>query len=440
MSWPILIKNGHIVDPATGWDSVGSILLEDGKVAWRDKAAQAPASNYEELDATGLVVCPGFIDLHCHLREPGYEDQETIYTGTRAAARGGFTTVCCMPNTDPPLDSPAPVALVKDIISRDSIIRVLPIGCITRSRQGKTIVEMDRLAAAGVIGFSDDGAPVSDNYLMYQAMRYAEEVGLPIIEHSEDLAIGSGGQINEGIISARLGLAGLPQVAEEVAIARNLLLARATGARLHLAHISTAGSVELVRRAKEIGVNVSAEVTPHHLTLTEEWVLGYNTMAKVKPPLRTWNDIEALLQGLEDGVIDAIATDHAPHTATEKQCEFAQAAFGISGLETALGSLMSLVHKQKLSLLLMVDKLTRGPAAVIGDKYPGLGTLAPGAPADVTILDPEREWVVSAASFCSKGKNTPLEGEHFKGVVVATIYQGEEVYQDDSVQFKGRAK
>jgi dihydroorotase len=435
----LLIQHGHIVDPGQKIDTIGSLLIADGQISWLgDEKESPPVSDYEVLDAGGLVVCPGFIDLHCHLRQPGFEEKETIASGSRAAARGGFTTICCMPNTNPPLDNQASIDYVKFTVTAEGVVRVLPIGCISKDREGKELAEMAELAEAGVVAFSDDGAPVISSRLMRQAMEYSLAFGLPIIDHCEDTELSRGGQMNEGIIATRLGLGGIPAAAEENAVARDLSLAQLTGARLHIAHVSTGGSVELIRRAKEKGVKVTCEVTPHHLTLTEERVLGYDTNAKVNPPLRTKQDIEALIRGLKEGVIDIVATDHAPHTENDKLCDFALAPSGISGFETALGSLMGLVHDGQIELSRLIAKLTAEPARIIGSKYGKLGTLAIGAPADITIFDPKLEWTVDASKFVSKGKNTPLDGEKLNGKVMATIYQGKMVYKDDSIRLKAK--
>ena len=430
----LLIQGGHIIDPSQGIDEIGSLLITEGEISWLGRGEVTPPQpDYDVLPALGLIVCPGFIDLHCHLRQPGFEEKETIATGTRAAARGGFTTICCMPNTNPPLDNQATIDYVKSKAATEGIVRVLPIGCVSKGRKGEELAEIGELASAGVIGFSDDGEPVINSRLMRQALEYSRTFGLPIIDHCEDTVLTDGGQMNEGIIATRLGLRGIPAAAEEIIVARDLALAELTGARLHIAHVTTEGSVELIRRAKEKGIQVTAEVTPHHLTLTEEKVIGYDTNAKVNPPLRTRRDIQALIQGLKENVIDIIATDHAPHTEAEKLCEFAFAPFGISGFETALGSLMSLVHDGQLALAALVSKLTYEPSRIIGSKYGKLGTLAIGAPADVTIFDPAMNWVVDTRTFASKGKNTPLAGSMLKGKVMATISQGKLVYKDDLI-------
>jgi len=430
----ILIRNGHIIDPSRKLDMVGSLLIADGRISWLgSKDDTPPSSDYDSLDAGGLTVCPGFIDLHCHLRQPGFEEKETIASGSRAAAKGGFTTICCMPNTNPPLDSRAMIDYVKVTANSEGAIRVLPIGCISKGRNGKELVEMGELAEAGAVGFSDDGEPVISSRLMRQSMEYSLAFGLPIIEHCEDKLLTEGGQMNEGIIATRLGLCSIPPAAEENIIARDITLAQLTGARLHIAHVSTQGSVELIRRAKERGINITAEVTPHHLTLTEERVIGYDTNAKVNPPLRTEKDIKALIRGLKEGVIDAIATDHAPHTDNDKLCEFALAPFGISGFETAFGSLMSLIHNGQIDLSILIASLTNQPAKIIGERFGKLGTLRVEETADITIFDPNFEWTVDTGKFVSKGKNNPLNGEKLKGKIMATIYKGKFSYKDESL-------
>jgi len=433
MNKPLLIKDGRIIDPSQKLDEVGNLLIAEGKIAWRGKGEEKPPQkDYEVLEAKGLVVCPGLIDMHSHLREPGYEEKENIASGSRAAARGGFTTICCMPNTNPPLDKRTAIEFIKSTAAAEAVIRVLAIGCITKGRKGKELAEMGELAAAGVVAFSDDGEPALNSYIMRQALDYSRAFELPVTDHCEDTILTDGGQMNEGTLSAKLGLRGLPNAAEDIIVARDLALAELTGGWIHIAHTTTAGAVELIRRAKEKGIHVTAEATPHHLTLTEERCIGYNTNAKVNPPLRTEKDIEALIEGLNDNTIDIIATDHAPHTEGDKLCEFALAPFGISGLETALGSLMKLVHGKKLSLNTLIAKLTSEPARILRGKHGQIGTLAVGAEADVTVFDPAREWVVDTREFASKGKNTPLEGETLKGRVIATVYGGKIVYRDSA--------
>jgi len=442
----LLIHGGHIIDPSQGIDQIGDVLIAEGKIVQiGDTVAPNPSlavilSKAKNLDASGLTVCPGFTDLHCHLREPGFEEKETIATGTKAAAIGGFTTVCCMANTEPPLDIPVTVDWVKQKASRDSLVTLLPIGCITKGRKGEELTDMVELAEAGVVAFSDDGNTVASSQLMRRAMDYSRDLGLPVIDHCEDKALSDNGIINEGQMSAKLGIKGIPAAAEETMVARDLTLAKQTKARLHIAHVSTKGSVELIRHAKEEGILVTAEVTPHHLTLTEERITGkasnepFDTNAKVNPPLRTKEDVQALIEGLKDGIIDAIATDHAPHTLADKNCGLELAAFGISGFETAFGCLMSLVHRGAVSLTQLISKLTCEPAKVI-NRNGELGTLKAGTPANITIFDLEHEWIVNSSNFASKGKNTPYDGDKFKGKVMATIANGRIAYIDDPLSY-----
>jgi len=429
----LLIKDGRIIDPGQGIDERGSLLLSEGKVVWR--GVTPPHTDYDILYAEGMVVCPGFIDLHCHLRQPGFEEKETIATGTRAAARGGFTTVCAMPNTSPPLDTVETVAYVKAEAEKSGVIRVLPIGCVTRGRKGEELVDMAKLAEAGVIGFSDDGSPVKNPDIMHQALEKSRELGLPVIDHCEEPSLIEGGQMNEGELAERLGLRGIPPASEEIMVSRDIMLARMTGGHVHIAHVSTTGAVALIRDGKRQGVRATAEVTPHHLTLTEEECNGYNTNAKVSPPLRTRRDNQSLIKGLKDGVIDIIATDHAPHARSDKERDFTNAACGISNFETALGSLLSPVHSGQITLNMLIARLTLEPAKLLKDD--SRGTLKVGAPADITVFDPYKEWTVDPSSFVSKGKNTPLAGRVLKGRAMATIYGGKLVYKDDSITFIG---
>jgi len=425
----LLIKDGRIIDPSQSIDERGSLLLSEGKIAWR--GAIPPQADYDILYAEGMVVCPGFIDLHCHLRQPGFEEKETIATGTRAAARGGFTTVCAMPNTSPPLDTVETVAHLKAEAEKSGVIRVLPIGCVTRGRKGEELVDMAKLAEAGVIGFSDDGSPVKNPDIMRQALEKSRELGLPVIDHCEEPSLIESGQMNEGELAQRLGLRGIPPTSEEIMVSRDIMLARMTGGHVHIAHVSTTGAAALIRDGKRQGVKVTAEVTPHHLTLTEEECNGYNTNAKVSPPLRTRRDNQSLIKGLKDGTIDIIATDHAPHARSDKECDFTKAACGISNFETALGSLLSPVHSGQITLNLLIARLTFEPAKLLKDD--SLGTLKVGAPADITIFDPYKEWSVDPEAFASKGKNTPLAGRVLKGRAMATIYGGKLVYKNDAV-------
>lgn len=439
-----LIKGGRLIDPSQRIDRISDLLLADGVVS-----ASAPHIDPPEhaqiIDAAGLVVAPGFIDLHCHLREPGFEDKETIATGTLAAARGGFTTVCAMPNTNPTMDTRATLEYVLRKARDEGVARVLPIGCVTKRSAGVELAEMGELAEAGAIGFSDDGNPVADSNIMRQALSYASALDLPVINHCEEPALFHGGAMNEGWVSNRLGVKGIPNSAEDIMVARDIALAELTGGRYHVAHMSTAGAIEHVRRAKERGTAaVTCEVTPHHLTLTDEAALGdagaggayapltpaaYDTFAKVNPPLRVQADVDAMIAGLRDGVIDIIATDHAPHNLTDKQCTFQEAAFGISVLETALGQLMSLVHSGAIGLPLLIEKLTYAPARIL--RRPDLGALKIGAPADVVLIDPNAEWIVDTAKFASKGKNTPLNGATLRGRIAATLVAGKIAYEAD---------
>lgn len=429
---PLLIRNGRVIDPGQGISETADLLVEGGRIAALARGIAAQPGQ-EVIDASGMVVCPGFVDLHCHLREPGFEDKETIATGTRAAAAGGFVAVCCMANTDPPIDSRAVVELVKEKAAREGVVQVFPLGCVTRGRKGKEICDLAELASAGVVAFSDDGDPVADSKVMQRALEQSRALGLSIVAHCEDKALSRGGVVNEGRVSLELGVKGIPAKAEEAMVSRDLALAKLTGARLHIAHVSTCGSVELIRRAREEGVAVTAEVTPHHLTLTEERVIGGDTNAKVNPPLRTENDLTCLVEGLHDGVLDAVATDHAPHTLADKECPLEAAACGISGLETAFGSLMSLVHSGEIDLATLISRLTCEPAKIIG-KEGEMGVLKAGAPANITIFDPHREWTVDSKKFLSRGKNTPLQGFKFRGRVMATIVGGRVVYLDASLK------
>jgi dihydroorotase len=454
---PLLLHGGYVIDPGQNLAGPADVLLADGHVlAIGGPDIIGPALAGLEREGrhvtvyevpAGQILTPGFIDLHVHLREPGYEDKETIATGATAAARGGFTTICCMPNTRPVLDSRATLDFVAQA-ARHLPARVLPIAAITRGEQGEELTEMHELTEAGAVAFSDDGSPVSNNRLMRAALEYTRMLDRPLIQHCEDRELAADGVMNEGVIATHLGLRGIPVEAEEIMLARDIMLVRLTGGRYHAAHVSAAGSVALLREAKVQGLRVTAEVTPHHLLLTDNWVAGertgpladalaalgtpvppgipYDTNTKVNPPLRRASDCAALLAGLLDGTIDAIATDHAPHSSVDKDCEYDHAAFGISGLETALASLLVLVHAGRLSLQTLIAALTSRPARAFGLPY---GTLAPGAVADVTVFAPDEPWVVDPARFASKGKNTPLAGITLWGRVHMTILAGRIVMQ-----------
>ncbi len=455
----LVLRGARVVDPSQQLDGHRTAVVQDGRIAAiGDEAEVAPV--VDRLRAEGItprtidlprnwVLAPGFVDLHAHLREPGYEGKETIESGARAAARGGFTTLCCMPNTNPVLDSPTALEYVA-AKARGVPARIHPIAAITKGEAGGELSEMAELAAAGAVAFSDDGMPVTSSRLMRSALEYAAPLGLPIVEHCQDTDLVGDGVMHEGAISTLLGLKGWPAAGEDVMLARDLALVRLTGTRYHAAHLSTAGAVALIREAKRAGlpVPVTAEVTPHHLLLTDAWVAGertgplahalaelglpvrpgerYDTNTKVNPPLRAAEDCAALLGGLLDGTIDAIATDHAPHTLVDKDCEYADAAFGISGLETALAALLALVHTGRLPLTTLIAALTERPARAFGLEA---GTLRPGALVDIAIFDPDEVWTVEPERFASRGRNTPLAGLQLKGRVRMTLLSGEVVFE-----------
>ena len=567
----LLIAGGRVVDPARGWDGVADVLVSDGVIravtpsadaaGWDGELRAAAAGSdgglrvsadgelrsldsgglraaaagsdggVRVLDARGLVVTPGFVDIHTHLREPGFEYKETIATGAAAAARGGFTTICAMPNTEPPVDNAAVVDYIRRRAAEAAPVRVQVIGCVTRGRAGRELADLEELASAGAVAFSDDGDPVYDAGLMRLALTYGRDLGVPISNHCQEHSLCAGGVMAEGWVSSRLGLPGIPAVAEEAMVARDIGLAELTGGRLHLAHLSTAGSVALVRQAKARGVAVTAEVCPHHLALTEEWALGgkgaaggesgvggisiggsgvgiggvggvgvgvggidrgtgiggvggrsigvgvggidggtgigsvggigggvgvgiggvggvgggvggiggisgaafYDTATKVYPPLRSAGDVAACVAGLADGTIDCVATDHAPHERVSKECTYEEAAFGISVLETALGTLLAVVRGGGISLATMVERLTAGPARVLGAGFASYGSLAPGTPADITVFDPAARWTVDAARFASLGRNTPLDGVELQGRVAATLVGGRIVFEEPAL-------
>ena len=424
----LLLRGGHVIDPATGRDEVTDLLLRDGCIEATGGALGTP-DGAEVLDCAGAFVAPGFIDVHCHLREPGREDVETIATGARAAAAGGFTAICAMPNTEPVTDNQAAVGFIIRQAMRAAAARVHPIGAISVGQKGKSLAEFGEMIGAGAVAVSDDGRPVVSAHLMRTALEYAQTFGIPVIDHCEELTLAHGGSMNEGIVSARLGLKGIPAEAEEIMVIRDILLARRTGGHVHLAHMSTKGSVELIRWGKERGINVTAEVTPHHLTLTEQAVEGYRTAAKMNPPLRTAEDVEALREALRDGTIDLVATDHAPHHYDAKDREFADAPFGIVGLETALALVVTeLVDGGVIDFRTLVDRMSTRPARLFG--LPG-GTLAARAPADVTVFDPGHAWQVDPTTFLSKGRNTPYAGRALRGRARFTIVAGRVVHRAD---------
>jgi len=420
----ILIAGGHVIDPGR-FNGVADVLIDEGRVVEVGPHLNAPAGA-TKIDATGRLVLPGFVDLHVHFREPGFEYKESIQSGAAAAVAGGFTSVCCMPNTNPVNDNQAITKLMLDRAREAGLANIFPIGAITKGSEGKELAEIGDLRRAGCVAISDDGKPVMNSLVMRRAMEYALAFDVPVVDHCEDLHLAEGGCMNEGAISTELGLPGMPAAAEDVMVARNVALAELTGARLHLAHISTEGSVRMVREAKSRGLKVTAEACPHHFTITEETVRGYNTYAKMNPPLRTWKDVQAIKEGLRDGTIDVIATDHAPHATQEKQLGFTEAPFGIVGLETALPLTLALVDEGVLSLESAVDKLSTAPAKAFSlDK----GTLAVGADADVAVVDQQEQWEVDPAKFYSKSRNTPFAGWKVKGRVTTTIVGGLVVYE-----------
>jgi dihydroorotase len=430
----LLIKNGRVIDPASGLDAQRDVLLDDGRVAAIEPRIEAGEA--EQYDAAGQIVAPGFLDIHVHLREPGIEHAETIETGSKAAAAGGFTSICCMPNTTPVNDSPTVTSFIVERARRYAPVRVFPIGAITKDSEGQTLAEIGAMRLAGAVAISDDGRPVMNSRVMRRAMEYAGSFDLTVIDHCEDLNLSLGGDIHEGAQSVRLGLRGIPGSSEDVMVARDIILAESLRARVHIAHISTAKSIQMVRDARRAGVRVTCEVTPHHFALTDDDISSYDSNYKMKPPLRSHCDIDAAIQGIADGTIDAIATDHAPHTGNSKMQEFERCPFGVTGLETALGlSLERLYHPGKIDLMRLVDLFTSGPARVIG--LPG-GKLSVGGPADVTVFSLEREWLFDVNNTLSKSKNSPFDQRRFRGGPSATIVNGTLVWEHQRGLVNGR--
>jgi dihydroorotase len=423
----LLIKNGRIIDPASSLDQVGDLLIEDGQVSRIGPGIQAP--RLETIDATGLIVAPGLIDIHVHLREPGREDEETIETGSQAAAAGGFTAICCMPNTDPINDSPTVTTYVVKEAEKRAVTRVFPIGAITLGSAGEKLAEIGEMVEAGAVGISDDGKPVMDGQLMRRAMEYSLPFKIPVIEHCEDLNLAAHGSMNEGYYSTILGLKGISRTAEDTMASRDIILAELTGAHIHIAHLSTRGALDLVRAAKHRRIHVTCEVTPHHFTLTDAACCDYDTNTKMNPPLRTDDDVQALLEGIADGTIDCIATDHAPHNLNEKMLEFDHAPFGITGLETALGlALTRLYHTGKIDLKRLVELFTVNPARIINRP---LGTLRVGTAGDATLFSLDSQWVYDVNQTKSRSRNCPFHGMNLKGHVAGTIVAGRIVYRND---------
>ena len=425
----ILIRGGRVIDPSCELDQVADVLIEDGRITGVERAIEAEAARI--VDATGLVVAPGLVDMHVHFREPGFEYKENVESGSRAAAAGGFTSVACMPNTDPVLDNEALVARIVRLGNDAGLCRVHPIAAITKGQRGDELTEMRLLRDAGAVGFSDDGKPVASSRVMRRALEYAQITGSPVISHSEDLALSAGGHMNEGAVSTRLGIPGIPAASEDIAVAREVRLAEVTHGRLHVCHVSSARSVAILRDAKERGVRVTAEATPHHFTLTDESVEGFDTNFKMNPPLRSERDRLAIVDGLADGTLDAIATDHAPHAELEKLVEFDRAPFGIIGLESSLPlSLTMLVRGGALELRTLIDRMSTQPARILGLEG---GTLRPGAAADVVLFDAEVLRTFERADVYSKSTNTPFLGREMTGRVLLTLLEGRATFEHESL-------
>jgi len=419
----LLIRGGRVVDPSQGLDGVHDVLVRDGLVVGVGAEGAQPIGKADEtIDATGLVVCPGLVDMHVHLREPGREEDETIETGTRAALAGGFTSVACIPNTEPPIDTQSTVEFIHQKAARADTCNVFVVGCVSRDRAGKELADIGQLVEAGAVAFSDDGAPVYDAELMRRALEYCRMFDKPILAHEEVLELSHGGVMHEGLVSLVLGHTGMPAAAEEVMIGRDIALAEVTGGRLHVMHVSTAGGVALVRAAKARGARVTAEACPHHFTLTDECLRGFDSNFKMSPPLRTADDVEAIMAGLADGTLDCIATDHAPHAREKKMLELDRAPMGILGLETAVGlSVTRLVNTGRIGWPRLIEAMSTLPARILGVNR---GTLRPGAIADITLIDPNLVWQVDVRKFCSKSVNSPFHGWTLTGRAVATIVAG----------------
>jgi dihydroorotase len=427
----LVIKNGRVIDPWSEYDGVADVLIVDGRILGIGEGLSAEDS----LDASGLIVAPGFIDMHVHLREPGFEHAETIDSGARAAAAGGFTTICPMPNTSPVNDNATVTSYIVDKARRHAIVNVFPIGAITKGSAGEELASIGSMKKAGAVAISDDGRPVMNARVMRRAMECARSFGMPVINHCEDLHLSAGGDMHEGLESVRLGLRGIPGCSEDVMVARDILLAEVTGARYHVAHISARHSVEMVAFAKVRGLSVTAETTPHHLALADSSMAPYDSNYKMKPPLRSSCDVGAVVAGVVNGAIDAIATDHAPHAGAEKMQEFEKCPFGILGLETALGVVIGeLVHTGKIGVMRLVELFTTGPARVLGIDRPSdgriaYGALAPGASGDVTVFSLDREWTYDVNKSASKSRNSPFHGRAFRGGPVATVVAGRVVWR-----------
>jgi dihydroorotase len=432
MTGSILIKEGRVIDPGQGIDREIDILIIDGKIsAVSNNLSKNISRDCEVLNAKGLIVTPGLIDMHCHLRDPGLQEEETIASGTMAAAAGGFTAVACMANTNPVADTPSVIEYIISKAASEGFTGVMPIAAVTKGLRGEEMAEMGLLLDAGAVAFSDDGHPIMNAEVMRRALEYAKQFDATIISHCEDLNLSAGGVMNEGYMSTVLGLKGIPKAAEESMVERDCALAKEFNSKIHIAHVSTAGSVEIIRRAKDKGIKVTCETAPHYFTLTEGEVEGYNTNAKMNPPLRTEEDIKAVVKGLKDGTIDVIATDHAPHLTEEKKVEFNYAAFGIVGLETALSLMLTeLVDSGVLTLSKVIEKLTCNPAKILSQKT---ATFKVGYPGNVTIIDLNKPVTVDSGSFFSKSKNSPYNGWKLKGAAAATIVAGRLVMKDGKI-------
>ncbi len=421
----LLIKNGRIIDPASGRDEIADVLIKSGLIVRIGQDLHATGAI--AFDATGLVVAPGFIDMHVHLREPGFEHAETIESGSRAAAAGGFTSICAMPNTQPVNDAASVTRYIVERAQRSAIVNVFPIGAITKNSAGEELAAIGSMKAAGIIAISDDGRPVMNSRVMRRAMEFARAFDLPVIDHCEDLDLSADGDMHEGFESVRLGLRGIPAASEDVMVARDLILARSTGARFHVAHLSSRHSLEMMQQAKALKLNVTCEVTPHHMALADSAMPPYDSNYKMKPPLRSGCDMAAMVEGIASGVVDAIATDHAPHPGSEKMQEFEKCPFGIIGLETALAvALETLVHPGRISLARLVALFTTGPAKILALNR---GRFEPGLPGDVTIFDPNLEWTYDVNRSQSRSRNSPFHGRSFRGAPVATVVGGKVVWQ-----------
>ncbi len=431
----LLLKGGRVIDPSQGMDTVTDILIEDGKVSRIEKGISFSKADAGDdlriVDLEDTIITPGLIDMHTHLREPGFEYKETVRTGSEAAVAGGFTSIACMANTDPVNDNRSVTEFILKQARLAALAQVYPVAAISKGQAGTALTEFGELKSAGAVAFSDDGNPVADSGLMRRALEYASAFDMPVISHCEDRSLSPGGLMHEGFVSTQLGLPGIPGIAEDIMVARDIALARFTRTRLHIAHVSTAGSVQAVREAKAAGVSVTAETAPHYFTLTDEALRGFSTHFKMYPPLRGADDLEAIKEGLRDGTIDAIASDHAPHSSVEKDVEFVYAANGIIGLETSLSVCLKLVHEGILTIQQLIEKMSVQPARIL--KIPK-GSLAPGCDADITVIDLDKVWTVDAGTFRSKGRNCPFHGWDLTGKAIMTIVGGDVKYAEPGVE------